>query len=162
MSGGPLLAQGMYWGGETVQRGPVIGPQGVTPAPAEQQKSIYMEKIADNLYKAPDSGVTYKIDGNNFWLCYDEAPAENVVLGNIRRSADRVLYYKDGNIAGYYTPADKRYYAASSIGDDITKEVHIGVLSDGKLYSGEGENQILYTVDTAFDPEALGMFLFFQ
>jgi hypothetical protein len=146
----PLSAQSIRY----VNTRPTIGTQSVA--------NTYMERIADNRYRQPGSGVTYNIEGNDFWLRYDKAPDADVKLGSIQRSGDRVLYYKDGNIAGYYTPADGRYYMATSEGDNVTKEAHIGVLVNNKLYSGEGEEQIRYTIDANFDPVVLGMFLLLQ
>jgi hypothetical protein len=157
---GRLSAQTVYWG--NVSTGRNIGTQSAGAGASSDSRQAYMEKIAENRYRQPGSAVTYNIEGYDFWMRYDDAPEADVKLGSYRRSGDRVLYYKDENIAGYYTPADSRYYMAVSEGDNILKEAHIGVLASGKLYSGEGEDQIRFSVGDGFDPIALGMFLILQ
>lgn len=157
-----LPAQSMYWG-NTASTANMISTQSVVSTQSNQP--VFMEQIADNLYKTPKSGVVYyKIDGENFRLCYEENASADRILGNIRRTNDRTLYLRDGNIVGYYVPGEEvhRYYIASSEGEQILKEEQIGVLYNGKLYADESAEQIRYTVDESFDKEVIGMFLFFQ
>lgn len=119
-----------------------------------------IRKIDANTYEpVPAGAVSYKISDNKCLQYTSGDIDEATPIFRYETDGNKVNFYKNDELIGYYKKSEGRYYTVSLLSDDtIGKENTLGVLLNGKLYNSSGK--VRFTVDNGIPAEVIGLFLF--
>jgi hypothetical protein len=119
-----------------------------------------IRKIDANTYEpVPAGAVSYKISDNKCLQYINGDIDEATPIFRYEANDNKVNFYKNDQLLGYYKKSEGRYYKVSLLSDGtIGKEDTLGVLLNGKLYNSSGKVRL--TIDNGIPSEVIGLFLF--